>query len=545
MPKASSAESNTLFTFRSLRARALVLLLGTVAGVALLAWLVFSPLFARTFEAEAKKRGEGLARILEKHQDVRLALSLRDERGANLVASEVKAGDNDIVSVLLVDSNRKVIGRAGVEASDDVKLVSAHLDHVALTDGVDRFTQEVRSEAGGGASDLDFAADDTAADPKKKAGSLGWVLVGISTGASRSQLNTQTLSIILLTALGLLVVFFIFFRGVEVRLKQVTIFAERIASGELDAELEAQSPDEIGAVGAALIDMGAKTGAMVARMQAASAALVKASSDVLQSSRLQSEKASQQAASVTETGATVTELRQTFQQATDRAQSVIDLAKRSEDATTSGRRSVEQSVQAMQQLSEHVVQISRAITGLVERTAQIASIIDTVNDLAEQSNVLALNAAIESAKAGEHGRGFSVVAREVRSLAERSKDSTMQVRQMLLDVERASREALTVIEEGNRRARASMELSERAGESITTLDQAIGESSTAAKQIAASTRQQGVGVEQIWQAMRDIDRTVKESATGIRQLEDASTNINALADQMGQLVSRYRVSSKS
>ncbi len=542
MPKASPAE--TLLTFRSLRSRALVLLLGTVAAVALLAWLVFSPLFARTFEAEAKKRGEGLARILEKHQDVRLALSLKDERGASKVASEVKAGDNDIVSVLLVDANRKVIGRAGVEASADEQMVSAHLDQVAVNDGVDRFTQEVRSEAGGGASDLDFAADDAPADPKKK-GSLGWVLVGISTGASRAQLTTQTLSIILLTALGLLVVFFIFFRGVEVRLKQVTTFAERIASGELDAELEPQSPDEIGSVGSALIDMSSKTGAMVARMQAASAALVKASADVLQSSRLQSEKASQQAASVTETGATVTELRQTFQQATDRAQSVIDLAKRSEDATTSGRRSVEQSVQAMQQLSEHVVQISRAITGLVERTAQIASIIDTVNDLAEQSNVLALNAAIESAKAGEHGRGFSVVAREVRSLAERSKDSTTQVRQMLLDVERASREALTVIEEGNRKARASMELSERAGESITTLDQAIGESSTAAKQIAASTRQQGVGVEQIWQAMRDIDRTVKESATGIRQLEDASTNINALADQMGQLVARYRVSAKS
>mgnify|MGYP001798224385 CR=1 FL=1 len=85
----------------------------------------------------------------------------------------------------------------------------------------------------------------------------------------------------------------------------------------------------------------------------------------------------------------------------------------------------------------------------------------------------------------------------------------------------------------------------RAGGSSPPPDQAIGGTAPAAQQTAASTRQQGVGGEQIWQAMRDIDRTVKESATGIRQLEDASTNINALADQMGQLVARYRVSTKA
>src|SRR3954465_1927826 len=182
------------------------------------------------------------------------------------------------------------------------------------------------------------------------------------------------------------------------------------------------------------------------------------------------------------------------------------------------------------------------MSGLVERTNQIGTIIDAVNDLAEQSNVLALNAAIEAAKAGEQGRGFAVVAREVRSLAERSKDSTAQVRAILQDIEKASRDAQQTIEEGKAVTATGVELASRAGESISLLDNAIGESSTAAKQIAASTRQQAVGVEQIWQAMRDIDRAVNESASGIRQLEGASRNMKDLSEQMTELVSRYRVS---
>jgi methyl-accepting chemotaxis protein len=220
---------------------------------------------------------------------------------------------------------------------------------------------------------------------------------------------------------------------------------------------------------------------------------------------------------------------------------VIDLAKRSEESTSTGKRAVEQSVSAMESIKDQVAAISKVMSGLVERTNQIGTIIDAVNDLAEQSNVLALNAAIEAAKAGEQGRGFAVVAREVRSLAERSKDSTAQVRAILQDIEKASREAQAVIEEGTRVTQGGVELASRAGESISLLDNAIGESSTAAKQIAASTRQQAVGVEQIWQAMRDIDRAVNEAATGIRQLEGASRNMKDLSNQLTQLVAQYQV----
>jgi methyl-accepting chemotaxis protein len=288
-----------------------------------------------------------------------------------------------------------------------------------------------------------------------------------------------------------------------------------------------------------------RMGSMVIRLQDAAMSLTLASTEILESSSQQSRNASLQAASVTETGATMAELKEIFAQASERAQSVIDLAKKSEDSTTSGRTAVQESVEAMEQIRDEVTHISSTIVGLVERTNQIAVIIDTVNDLAEQSNVLALNAAIEAARAGEHGKGFAVVAREVRSLAKRSKDSTAQVRSILTDIEKASRDAMAVIEEGTRKTQSGMELSSRAGQSIIHLDQAIDASSTAAKQIAASIRQQSLGMEQIWQAMRDVGRSVQESVAGVQALESSSKTMKDLSEEMSELTSAYQVSRRT
>ncbi len=543
----ASAEKNLVRSLlpRTLAARALVILLAAVLVSALVAYQVFGPAFAKTFERELQKRGQGLTQVLEQHQELRLALSLRDGKAAARVSEQVVAGDADLTYLLLVDGSGALIGGAAADPSADLAgLVRAHgTPQVDDETRLYRFTKDVvRAAAPAGAAggdDLDFATGaEAAAGGEARLGSL---LLGLSAGAAQRQLANQTLATIGLTAFLLALAFFFYFARIARRLDRMGKFAAEVASGNLAAAVLDQDDDELGRLAASLGEMTEKTGSMVGRLQDAAMALARASTEILASSTHQGQAATRQAASVTETGATVAELRETFQQAAERAQAVIDLAKRSEDSTTSGRRAVDESVAAMEQIRDQVLNISRTMVGLVDRTNQIGTIIDAVNDLAEQSNVLALNAAIEAAKAGEHGRGFAVVAREVRSLAERSKDSTAQVRTILHDIERASREALSVIEEGTRKTQVGMDLANRSGDSIGRLDQAISESSTAAQQIAASTRQQAVGVEQIWQAMREIDKAVNESATGIRQLEGASHNIKGLSDQMAQLVTQYKV----
>jgi methyl-accepting chemotaxis protein len=531
-----------------LRARALFLLAGAVVLVATVSALLIGPLVARSFDDQVARRGVVTVGILEQHQALRLALSLRNAEEARRVAADLLSGDGDLTYVILLDGNDKVLGSAVRDEEPGAAEAAAkrHLHDLANvagdeaqahTNAVYRFSRVVKREQLAQDDDLAMFAGGAVGEEKP----LGTILLGLSAAAARENLRLVTMVTIALIGGVLTLTFLVFFSRIAGRLRRMSAFAAKVAGGDLSSRLEDLGNDEIGQLADSLQEMTRRTGAMVGRLQQAAQSVARVSTELLGSSSQQGEAATRQAASVAETGATVAELRETFTQASDRAQAVIDLAQRSEESTTSGRASVDESVQAMEQIRDQVGAMSGTITSLVERTAQISSIIDTVNDLAEQSNVLALNAAIEAAKAGEHGRGFAVVAREVRSLAERSKDSTAQVRLILKDIEKATGEAMRAIEEGSRRSNSGMALAHRAGEAIGLLDRAINDSSTAARQIAASTRQQAVGVDQIWQAMRDIDRAVNESASGIKQIELVSRNLKELSEQMAELVSRYRV----
>jgi len=518
----------TQFLPRKLRGHALLMLFGAVVVAALASNFLVGPWAMRSSEAALDARAKALGMVLERHQDLRAALKAGNKRAANELATALLQ-DKELRYVVLLDGQGQVLGGAtAVEGETPEAVATRHVEGAA--GGLVGYTQRIRKDG------VDGPDEDSRND-------LGKVVLALSVAPARQRLASQTAAVLAMTGVILGLAFLWWFQRLVKRLDRLGGFAAEVAAGKLAASVDDGGEDEIAALARSLDAMAGRSGAMVLRLQTAAQAMARSSEEIFTSATHQGESATRQAASVSETGATVAELRETFKQAADRAQAVIDLAKRSEESTSTGKRAVEQSVSAMESIKDQVAAISTVMSGLVERTNQIGTIIDAVNDLAEQSNVLALNAAIEAAKAGEQGRGFAVVAREVRSLAERSKDSTAQVRAILQDIEKASREAQAVIAEGKRVTEDGMGLATRAGESISLLDNAIGESSTAAKQIAASTRQQAVGVEQIWQAMRDIDRAVNESASGIRQLEVASRNMKELSNQMTQLVAQYQMSS--
>ncbi len=537
----------------SLTVKAVLLLLSVIVVVGAVSYAFFSPLVDAAFEDEVSRRGNAMVRILEGHQDVQLALALRDHQAARRVAQEVLNGDPGTRYVMLLDSQNDVLGFALSDQAQDQpgampaieERIRANVTAGESLDGdVHRFVQAVdRSEKQ--ALDHEPAPGSMADKAQPESKVIGRIILGLSASTARRNISLLTVELIATVGVSLLVVFVLFFNIQRRRLFRIIHFAELMAGGNLTERMAIEDADEIGRLSRALEEMRDRMGSMVIRLQDAALSLTLASTEILESSSQQSRNASLQAASVTETGATMAELKEIFAQASERAQSVIDLAKKSEDSTTSGRTAVQESVEAMEQIRDEVTHISSTIVGLVERTNQIAVIIDTVNDLAEQSNVLALNAAIEAARAGEHGKGFAVVAREVRSLAKRSKDSTAQVRSILTDIEKASRDAMAVIEEGTRKTQSGMELSSRAGQSIIHLDQAIDASSTAAKQIAASIRQQSLGMEQIWQAMRDVGRSVQESVAGVQALESSSKTMKDLSEEMSELTSAYQVSRRT
>src|SRR5574340_93862 len=251
--------------------------------------------------------------------------------------------------------------------------------------------------------------------------------------------------------------------------------------------------------------------------------------------------AAETATAVSETTATVEEVKQTAQVASQKARYVSDSAQKVAQVSQSGRKAVEDAIAGMNRVQEQMESIAESIVRLSEQSQVIGEIIATVNDLAEQSNLLAVNAAIEANKAGEQGKGFVIVAQEVKSLAEQSKQATAQVRAILGDIQRATSAAVLSTEQGNKAVQAGVKQTAETGESIRVLDDSITEAAQAATQIAASSQQQMVGMDQVALAMENIKQARMQNVAGTRQAEVAAQGVHELGQKLQQLAAQYKV----
>jgi methyl-accepting chemotaxis protein len=287
--------------------------------------------------------------------------------------------------------------------------------------------------------------------------------------------------------------------------------------------------------------------------------LTSASEQILATTTEQVAGAREQAAAVTETATTADEITQTAQQAAQRASSMGDAARRTVEVGEAGKKAVDGAIAAMRAVREQIETTAiRAVREQIDTTAQsimrlaeqaqaIGDIITTVNDIAEETNLLALNAAIEASRAGEHGKGFAVVASEIKDLANQSKQATIQVRQILGDIQRATNGAVLSTESITRGmkqltetvTRGMSELTEvsgNAGQTIGSLVETLAETMRAATQIAASAGQQATGTAQIAVAIKNIEEVSKQTIAATHQSKEAADNLNAIGSQLANLV---------
>ena len=525
---------------RTLWLQTLLLLILSVS----IATIVTGPLLLSRLESvaasEMEKKGQALVQTLAKDFELRMAVSVRDAAQADPILRSLAQSDEDIRYVAITKGREVIaVAPASIAKEEILTHLDSHANAGATAQHAEtrRFTQIIRPQ-----HSLFDGNPLLNGDPARPKEEVGYVVLGLFAKRAQSKVLSQTVASVAAASMCLFtVVILLYLRWVTSRMDRMVQFAKAVAGGQLQGRLEDPLNDELGQLSQALSAMTERTSDIVAEMIEASRALAASASELLDSSTRQAQNANQQATSVTQMGATVAELRQTFSEATSKAESVIDLARRSEESSTGGGSAVKESIDGMGHLRDQVLAIAQTIQGLLERTDQINAIIEVVNDLAEQSNVLAVNAGIEAARAGEHGRGFAIVAREVRSLAERSKESTAEVRSILQDIRLAGRDSARVIDEGSRRADRGMQLANAAGESILRLGDTIVSSSAAAMQIATLTRQQSVGIDQIWQATKGLDQIARETARGIQQIETASGNLKALSSRLTEIVGRYQV----
>ncbi|MBN1321280.1 MAG: hypothetical protein JXA87_10625 [Thermoleophilia bacterium] len=246
--------------------------------------------------------------------------------------------------------------------------------------------------------------------------------------------------------------------------------------------------------------------------------------------------AAQTAASTNETTATVEEVKQTAQMANEKASQVADSSQNVAHVAETGRATVEETMAAFERIQNQMVVVGETVNRLSDQTQAVSDIIGTVNDIAEQSNLLSVNASIEAAKAGDQGKGFTVVAQEVKNLAEQSKQAVSQVRDILGEIQKAGTMAVQASDQGREAIEAGRRQSLESGEAVQTLADAATEAARSAVQISASSRQQLAGMEQISQAIESINQAGVQSAAGTRQVEEEVQRLQELALGLKRLV---------
>jgi methyl-accepting chemotaxis protein len=253
----------------------------------------------------------------------------------------------------------------------------------------------------------------------------------------------------------------------------------------------------------------------------------------------QTEALSIQAAALQETQVTAQEIRQTSMVAAQKAEDVLQQAERADQIGRAGEAALEQSLAGMHEIQQQVVQMAQSIRSLDERAQQIANITTTVKSLADRSTMLALNAAIEAVRSGEHGKGFSVVAREIRSLADQSVKATYNVQNILQDLSESIRTTADMTESGSGKVQGSVQQLRSFGDNIKQLSGIVRDNVNSVRQISAAVTQQNQGIGQIFQAVNDLTKIMDQTMASLRTSDEAADHMRIVASRVTSFVEEY------
>lgn len=362
-----------------------------------------------------------------------------------------------------------------------------------------------------------------------------------ATGIVQARINKIALvSLVILgaaTVVGLTIA-----RRITSRLSTIESCFQTISGGDLRIRIPVRGEDEVArlsrATNALLDNLEGMIGrvAMVTEQLASAAVQLSATAVEISggTARLTS-RATHTAAAVEEMNATVGQVAQNSGKAACLARETVETAK-------DGGAVVANTIEGMELLSEAVSSSSTIITELGKSSDQIGVIVGTIEDIADQTNLLALNAAIEAARAGEQGRGFAVVADEVRKLAERTTKATKEISDMIRQIQQDTRGAVDSMQHGKEKVSAGVDLANKTGEALTRIVRMVSESADMIQQIAVASEEQSTATQQIAADIENVAQVTKESAAGANESAKACQDLSQIATELQRLVGNFRVS---
>ncbi|SDP90984.1 methyl-accepting chemotaxis protein [Ectopseudomonas guguanensis] len=401
---------------------------------------------------------------------------------------------------------------------------------------------ELRRQVAAGAQSFDALIEQVAAGNAKVKMDAMRRLLGEVQAEERGLLEQRTtsmndaksLSLVILLVGGLLAtvlaisVAFLLSRSIAGRLQQVVEVARSVAQGRLDSNIERAGRDEIGVLLDAFATMQQRLREMIGQIRAGAGQLVEAAQNISSASTQLSVSTQEQSQAASSMAATVEELTVSINHVADNANEAHGLSSDSGRQSAEGGAVIQETLGSMQRIADTVQGAAAQIAELGQHSDQISSIVNVIKEIADQTNLLALNAAIEAARAGEQGRGFAVVADEVRLLAQRTANSTQEITEMIKKIQLGTRNAVSNMEIGVQQVNGGVEQASQAGDAIVAIRQASGRVVDVVDQISLALREQTV-------ASQDVARNVERIAQMSMQNSEAVADTSRTAQGLQQL----------
>ena len=366
-----------------------------------------------------------------------------------------------------------------------------------------------------------------------------------ATNASLGRADRASLYAVLATCLALAVgtaLASLFLKRSVLRpVADVAAALDRLADGDFSVTLDGGDHDEIGRLAASTRRIRDDLGDLLRNLVQTAEQLDATGGRLAELGANNRQQLSRQRDGTSLVATASEEMAATAQEMATGAAGAADSANTANGATVDGRRVVAQAIAAIDQLESDVALVGATVADLATHSAAIGKVLDVIRGIAEQTNLLALNAAIEAARAGEQGRGFAVVADEVRSLAQRTQASTLEIQATIAELQQGSDAAIQAMEQGKQRVADSVECARQAGEALDAIAAAVDSIVALNTQIATAAEEQGVVAGDVSRNVNDIDRSSEELVDSAERLAETSALIDDLSSHLVGATRRFKI----